>query len=136
MDIAKLKEQLIKDEGLKLKPYKCSAGKTTIGIGRNLDDVGITKEEAETLCFNDIMDVIKDLDIALPMWKTLSENRQLALANMCFNLGITRLLGFKNMLNAIRAGDFKLAAQEALDSDWEKQVGNRAVRVATMLENG
>jgi len=136
MDLSKLKEELIRDEGLKLKPYKCSAGKTTIGVGRNLDDVGISEVEADMLLINDINDAIHSLDMAFPIWKTLSDARQRALVNMMFNLGMSKFMKFRNMLSAIRAGDFKLAAEEALASAWEDQVGNRAIRIATMLENG
>ncbi len=38
----RIKAQLVRHEGLKLKPYRCTAGKLTIGIGRNLDNCGIS----------------------------------------------------------------------------------------------
>lgn len=131
-----IEDDLIRDEGLKLKPYKCTAGKTTIGVGRNLDDVGITNEEALELLRNDIMRCMKDLDKNLPWWRTLTENRQSALVNLCFNLGIGGLLGFKNTLEYIRTGQYDKAAENALQSKWAAQVGDRAKRIAELIRKG
>jgi lysozyme len=127
---------LIRDEGIILKPYKDSVGKLTIGIGRNLDDVGLTKTEAEYLCENDIGRSMADLDRNAPWWRKMGDNGQRALVNMCFNLGWPRLSGFSNMLAALRAGDYAKAADEALDSRWAKQVGPRAQRIADLLRIG
>lgn len=136
MDLARLKADLKRDEGLRLKPYKDTVGKVTIGVGRNLDDVGISNAEAEIMLTNDIAGVMRDLDMALPWWKNLSEGRQRALANMCFNLGIHRLMGFKGMLDALRKGQYDEASQHALNSKWSRQVGARAQRIAVLLQTG
>jgi lysozyme len=136
MDSEKLIRELTRDEGLRLKPYRCSAGKLTIGIGRNLDDVGISHGEAEILLRNDIARAEADLDRDLPWWKTLDEVRRRVLVNMAFNLGIRGLLGFKNTLELVRTGRYLDAAQHMLDSKWAKQVGPRAVRLATMMRDG
>ena len=58
------------------------------------------------------------------------------LADMCFNLGINRLLGFKNTLAAIKAGDYEAAADGMLASMWAKQVGKRAHRLIKMMREG
>ncbi len=126
---------LKRDEGLRLKPYICSAGKTTIGYGRNLDDVGITVREAEILLENDIARAIADLNRALPWWHDLPELWQRGLQNQCFNLGLTKLLKFKKMLAALEAGDGERAALEALDSVWAGQVGERAQRIAALYRS-
>lgn len=136
MDIAQLKLDLTRDEGLRLKPYEDSVGKVTIGIGRNLSDNGITAGEVDFLLTNDITSVMQALDMAVPYWKDQTEPRQRAIANMAFNMGIHRLLGFTNMLAAIRAGDYAAASQEALNSEWAKQVGARAQRIAVLLATG
>jgi lysozyme len=136
MDSEKLIRELTRDEGLRLKPYRCSAGKLTIGIGRNLDDVGISHGEAEIMLRNDIARAEADLDRDLPWWKTLDEVRRRVLVNMAFNLGIRGLLGFKNTLELVRTGRYLDAAQHMLDSKWAKQVGPRAVRLATMMRDG
>jgi lysozyme len=136
MDVSLLKRDLAWDEGVRLKPYRCTAGRLTIGVGRNLDDVGITAEEADYLLENDLGRATADLDRALPWWRGLSEARQRALANMAFNMGLGRLLGFKAMLAALRAGRWEEAAAEALDSAWAQQVGPRAARIAATIREG
>lgn len=136
MDRIAIAAELRRDEGVRLKPYRCSAGRLSIGVGRNLDDVGISAAEAELLLDNDIARAATDLDRALPWWRGLSEGRQRALVNMAFNLGLPRLLGFSAMLAALRAGDYARAAAEALNSRWAGQVGARAARVAAMIREG
>lgn len=136
INIEKMKEELRRDERLKTKPYLDTVGKLTIGYGRNLDDVGITEAEADFLLMNDINGSISDLDMAFPIWKELSENRQMALLNMVFNLGLHKFMTFRKMHAAIREGDFDKASQEALDSLWARQVGSRAQRIAVQLSIG
>lgn len=136
MDLEVLKADLRRDEDVKLKPYLCPAGKLTIGVGRNIEDRGISHDEADYLLENDIGVVMEDLDRALSWWRDLSYDRQRALANMCFNLGLPRLLKFKNMLAALKAGDFENAALEAIDSTWSRQVGPRADRIAKLFLEG
>lgn len=131
-----LTADLVRDEGLRLKPYVDTVGKLSIGIGRNLDDVGITKAEAYMLAAGDIDGVERDLDRSLPWWRDLSEPRQRAVANLCFNLGISRLLGFKKALAALKAGDYERSADEFLDSLWARQVKARATRVTDLIRRG
>ncbi|MCW2248313.1 lysozyme [Azospirillum fermentarium] len=136
MNLDQLKADLIRDEDLKLRAYTCTAGKTTVGVGRNLDDVGISRDEALYLLDNDIRRVTADLNREFPWWRRLSEPRQRAVANMCFNMGINRLKGFRKMLAALQAGDYGRAAAEATDSAWFRQVGVRGPRVVALIRNG
>jgi len=130
-------KQLRRHEGLKLKPYYCTAGKLTIGYGRNLDDVGITKEEAEYLLQNEIRSCIADLQKKIPdIYNTVNHVRQAVLVNMCYNLGITGLLKFKKTLASIQQGDYKLASEQMLQSLWAEQVGNRAKQLSELMKNG
>lgn len=131
-----LKTQLIKHEGLRFKPYLDSVGVLTIGVGRNLHDKGISKAEALHLLDNDILGTLADLDAKLPWWRDMAEARQLVLADMAFNLGITRLLTFKNALAAMKAGDYPAAADGMLASLWAQQVGTRAHTLAKMMRDG
>jgi lysozyme len=138
-DLANLQllwEQLIQHEGLRLKPYRCSAGKLTIGIGRNIEDVGITEEEALVLLGNDIARVISDLDRNVPTFSGLDEIRKRVLVDMCFNLGISRLMKFRRMLAALEVSDYAQAAVEMMDSRWARQVGSRAERLKHMMKTG
>ncbi len=122
-------------EGLRLKPYRDSVGKLTIGYGRNLDDVGISKAEAEALLGADAAVACAELDRALPWWRDLPEPAARGLANMVFNLGLPRLLKFSRMLAALKSGDYGAAAIEAMDSKWARQVGDRAERIAALYRD-
>lgn len=135
MDLEKFKPLLRKHEGLRLKPYRCTAGKLTIGYGRNLDDRGITEEEAERLLHNDILLCSLQLDRDLPWWKHHPENVQMVLMDMCFNLGITGLLEFKRTLGYIRDQKYSVAAVEMLKSKWAQQVGPRAKELSVLIQN-
>ena len=129
-------EELKKDEGVRLKPYKCSADKLTIGIGRNIEDRGISDLEAEFLLQNDIDICIDELKKSFSWYEDLSDKRQRALVNMCFNLGLGKLKGFKKFIKAIENQIWNVAAEEMLDSKWADQVGERAVRLALMVLEG
>lgn len=125
--------QIKKHEGLRTKPYRCSSGKLTIGIGRNLDDNGITEVEAMMLYDSDIQLIVQQLNKALPWWTTLSGKRQKVLIDMVFNMGINRFLGFKKMLKHLKAGEYKQASNEMLASVWATQVGTRALTLHKMM---
>jgi lysozyme len=131
-----LEEQLMRDEGVYYKPYRDAVGKLTIGVGRNLDDTGITKEEVMFLLRNDIARARSQLALRLPWSSALDPVRRDALTNMCFNLGIGHLLAFRNFLGALEAGDYAAAALEMLDSVWARQVGPRAHRLALQIQTG
>ena len=133
----RIKEQLVRHEGLRLKPYRCTAGKLTIGIGRNLDDCGISQAEAYVMLINDIMNCEKQLQSKIPdIYNGLDEVRKSVLLNMCFNLGISGLLGFKNTLEFIKVGDWERAANNMLVSRWAKQVGRRAIELSELMRKG
>jgi lysozyme len=132
MDNDILTKELIADEGLRLKPYRDTVGKLTIGVGRNLDDEGITKEEALYLLNNDIQRVKGQL-VSVQTFSQLSDVRQRVLTEMAFNMGIGGLMGFREMWQAIQVKDWDGAANAMLDSLWAKEVGQRAVRLATCM---
>jgi lysozyme len=135
--LERIKEQLIRHEGLRLKPYRCTAGKLTIGIGRNLDDCGISQKEAYVLLENDIQNCEQQLLDEIPeIYNALDEVRKSVLLNMCFNLGIGGLLGFNNTLAFIAAGDWERAANGMLASKWAKQVGRRAIELSELMRKG
>jgi len=132
-----IKEQLVRHEGLRLTPYRCTADKLTIGIGRNLDDCGISQSEAYIMLINDIMNCEKQLQAKIPdIYNGLDEVRKSVLLNMCFNLGISGLLGFKNTLAFVKAGDWERAANNMLVSKWAKQVGRRAIELSELMRKG
>jgi lysozyme len=136
IDRVALIAELIRDEGVRLKPYVDTVGKTTIGVGRNLTDVGITRDEAEALLEHDIIRTVAGLNGALPWWTDLDPVRQRVLINMGFNLGIRGLLTFQNTLRAVREGRWQDAHDGMLASKWARQVGARAQRLAEMMLTG
>jgi lysozyme len=135
MNRAKLLEQLVEHEGCELKPYRDTSGKWTIGIGRNLDDKGISRREALMMASNDIAEIEPQLE-ALAVWSTLTDARQRVLADMAFNLGFRGLMKFARMLKALESGDYEAAADEMLASRWAGQVKGRAQTLARMMRTG
>jgi len=159
-----LVDQLILHEGMKLEPYKCTAGKTTIGVGRNLEgkglsklesirlwgrettkeealaliQVGITDEEALYLLHNDIRECADDLSrlFGAVIWFGLSTVRKNALIDLRLNLGPNRFRKFKKMISAVKDGNYVKAAEEMWDSQWRRQVGFRAVDLYNMMIAG
>lgn len=133
--IDNLADQLRRDEGVRLSPYVDTVGKVTIGVGRNLTDVGISNDEANDMLENDIRKAVASCN-GLPWFNTMDYPRQAAILNMCFNLGFTGLLHFTHMLAALQKGDWETAAQEMLNSAWASQVGDRAKRLAEQIRTG
>lgn len=131
-----LRQVVMTDEGLRLKPYTDTVGKLSIGYGRNLIDVGISQVEARQLLDHDLETAISALTRAYPLVETLSPARQIVLASMCFNLGIGRLSTFRKMWASLMAQDYDAAAVEMLDSEWASQVGARASRLAEAMRSG
>lgn len=129
-------EQLKRHEGLRLKPYKCTADKLTIGVGRNLEDVGISEEEADMLLMNDIKRAEVQLLDKFPWTSELDEVRFSALINFTFNVGIGTVSKFVNAMALLKDGSYDMAADEFLNSRWAKQVGQRAVDVTEQIRTG
>ena len=143
-------------EGIVLSVYQDHLGINTVGIGRNLDDRGITdgellfmnktiddiydngltQEEAYYLCMNDIAIVEKELLASKPIVNRLNAVRQMILIDMAFNMGVPRLMQFKNMWLAIEKVNYLLACEEMIDSRWAGQVGSRAMKLSVAMKNG
>ena len=132
----RLRAQLIRDEGRRLKPYTDTVGKLTIGCGRNLTDKGISLDESNILLDHDIEDAERDLRARFPWVDALDPVRLGVLINMSFNLGIARLAQFTQTLDAIRRGEYDSASVLMLQSKWAKQVKDRAARLAEQMRTG
>ena len=159
-----IQEQLILHEGISLIPYKCSAGKWTIGVGRNLDDAGlyefekkrlldtyeltrqevidilqvryITLEEALYMLDNDIRVIKAELENNYRWFNFLDEVRQKVIIDMRFNLGSAGFAGFKNMIQQIENNNYWKASEEMKNSKWYLQVKTRADRLFKMMLTG
>ena len=158
-----IEEQIILHEGLRLKTYRCPADKWTIGVGRNLEGVGlhraelekffgdttlgrdevierlhrrgITKEEALWMLDNDINICVRDLE-SFFWYKHLDPIRQKVMIDMRFNLGPSRFRGFKKMIMHLEVSSYADAADEMIDSKWYHEVGNRSKRLVHMMATG
>ena len=126
---------LKRHEGRSLKPYLCTADKLTIGYGRNLDDSGISEDEALYLLQNDIDACYSELNV-FTWFHELDQIRQEALISMLFNLGLPRFLTFKKMIARLKEKRYSEAANEMIQSRWALQVGERANELAYMVERG
>lgn len=135
MNIEQLKQDLIRDEGVRLNLYADSEGNPTIGIGRNLLSPGLSNDEVDYLLMNDINRVLEEIS-HIEGFESLTEPRQRVLAEMCFNMGINKLLGFHNMFKAIANGDMQLAHDEILNSAAARELPKRYARLAEMWLNG
>ncbi|WP_419147558.1 glycoside hydrolase family protein [Pseudoalteromonas 'SMAR'] len=127
--------QLKRHEGVRLTVYHCPSGYATIGVGRNLEQRGLSETESDYLLTNDINEFTQSVRENIDTSKC-NPAREAVLINMAFNLGITGLLEFKNTITAVEAGDWELAAFEMLDSRWAVQVGGRADELAEQMATG
>ena len=134
--MTELIEQLKRHEGIKLTPYKCTSDKLTIGVGRNLEDVGISEEEAEMLLQNDIQRAVSQLKERFPWTLELDEVRFAALINFTFNVGIGTVSKFVNAMALLKGKKYDMAADEFLNSRWAKQVGGRALELTDLIKTG
>ena len=130
-----LTDLLKRHEGYSRSPYRCTAGALTIAHGRNLDAVGIDKDEAEYLLNRDIDRAVANLRNE-PYWLDLSEVRQAVLISMVFNLGWGGFCAFQRMRAELKAKDYAGAASEMLSSKWAMQVRRRSTELAQMMESG
>lgn len=135
MDTQKLTKQLLAHEGIRLKPYFCSAGMLTIGIGRNLEKKGIHRDEAFYMLTNDIQECLVDILTIFADFYEYPENIQLVLMDMRFNLGPGGFRRFRNMIKAVKQKDWEGMKREMIDSKWYGQVGRRSSNLARMVES-
>ena len=154
--MSKTLDQLIVHEGMRGNYYKCTAGKKTIGIGRNVDAKPFTEEEIkylgrQTFSISPMTRIEAKWLLAGDVDKcdfqllerniihglsALNEARKAVCTNMVYNMGISGFCKFKKMIAAINNQDFKTASVEMLDSRWAKQVGNRSKQLSTQMATG
>ena len=132
---SRLEEMLIRHEGKRNLPYECSAGKITIGVGRNLEDMPLTDDEIMYLLRNDIARCETELN-RYPWFRMMDDARRDACINLVFNLGLTRFRQFKKMIKAFEDRDYERGADELLDSRYALQVGKRAEELAEIIRTG
>jgi lysozyme len=135
---------LRRHEGVESHAYLCSQNFTTIGVGRNIDagdngrslGLGLSDDEVDYLLRNDIDRVVEELDDEFSWFAGLNDARSDAMVDISFNLGQTRLRGFRKALEAMESGEWEEASRQFLESRWADQVGNRAVELAEIIRTG
>lgn len=135
MILSRATAMLVQDEGCKLKPYRCTQGFNTLGVGRNLDTVGIRISEAKFMLENDISDCVTDLVQIFPDLYAYPEDVQLVFLNMRFQLGPGGFRSFNKMIQAFRNRDYQEAIRQMKDSKWYSQTTNRADRLINIVES-
>ena len=142
----RLREEIIADEGQVLEVYLDHLGYPTVGVGHLIlesdeeyglgEGTPITQTRSDELLFQDLNIVLKECEDRFHNnWRDYPEEVKLIIANMAFNLGLTRLVKFKKMFAALNEGDYKQASVEGMDSKWAKQVYNRARRLMNRLRD-
>jgi lysozyme len=133
VDTNKLAKQLIEHEGIVLMPYRCSSNKLTIGVGRNLEDNGITKDEAMYLLGNDISRTVKDCEHHFDWFHSMPIRVREAVVNLVFNMGVSRFSKFKKTIEYLKNEQWERAGVELLDSRYAEQTTGRAVEIANQI---
>ena len=132
-------EMLRKHEGVETHAYNCTANKTTIGVGRNIEagsGIGLSDDEIDYLLANDVQRVEAELLQAFTWYEDLNDARKDAMMDVCFNIGLPRLKLFKKALAAMSRSHYEIAAVELLDSRWAVQVGQRAMTISEIIRTG
>ncbi|HEF4743289.1 TPA: glycoside hydrolase family protein [Burkholderia multivorans] len=144
MNLDLMEAELRRDEGVRYTRYLDTRGIPTTGVGHNLNasplpdgwTFPLNDTQVNSLLSHDLAVTFAGLDLHLPWWRKLDEVRQRVIANMAFNMGVDKLLGFKNTLAAVQRGAYALAAAGMKASRWYTQVGQRAVRLRMAMETG
>lgn len=136
MNYSNMKRLLMKHEGIRPFAYKCPAGKTTIGVGRNLDDKGLSEAEINFLLDNDLEECKKDLNkiYGFGFFEDLPSDVQMVQMDMRFNLGAKGYRSFKKMIQAVKELNFQEAVKQMIGSKWYTQVPKRAAELVKMME--
>lgn len=139
----KLKRMMILEEGQRNQPYDDSTGKRvrapygniTIGIGRNLDANPLSTDIIERIFQEDAEWALETATRSVNNFTKLSENQQLGILNMIFNLGATKFNLFCNMIEAIEANNFDKAVTDLKDSQYFRSHMPRVERISRMLKD-
>ena len=132
---SKLKDHLEWAEGRRQFPYEDTVGKTSIGVGRNLDDRGLRDDEIDLMLDNDIHEATEQAS-TLPYYRSLNGPRRMVVSDMIFNMGLSRFLSFIKTNRALSAHDYDAAADEMVDSKWYRQTGRRAALLVLIMRTG
>ena len=145
-----LYEFIEKHEGRRKKPYRCPAGKLTIGVGHNIDanplpidikrklerDGSIDNEMIDRLLNQDIRIAVDGCKTIFPMFAEFSDNRRMALIDWVFQLGFAGARRFVRSVKAINSEKWEDAARYMSESLWARQTPSRAKEVIQLIREG
>ena len=134
MDFEKMRKHIESNEGRHNKPYKCSEGKLTIGVGHNIEDRGLSDKVIDLLFIEDIQEAYLTAHSLFYRFVSMPQNAQTVFMDMAFQLGKSRLRKFKNMIACANERDWKGVVLEMVDSRWYHQTPNRAKRNIKLIE--
>jgi lysozyme len=131
-----LVDSLKHHEGFRAEAYVDTTGHLTIGYGQKIDDLRVSKEEAEKWLIDGAVAKMRELETFLAFRAVKDPVRRDVLIEMAYNLGVDGLMKFRNMWAAVKVQNWDDAAVHMLDSLWAKQVGARAHTLATRMREG
>ena len=125
--LEQVKKTLKLDEGVRYSPYKDSLGYWTIGvghlIGNKIEDIKLSNNVVEALLEEDMEKAVNDAYVIFgEQFNSFSDARKCALIGLCFNLGLTKFLNFKNTIKAIKSNNWEEASNHLRQSLWARQV--------------
>ena len=130
---AEVKQMLVRHEGIRIFPYKCSENYLTISCGRNLETNGISEEEAMYLLDNDIKRVKEELNMNFGAWRTMPEKARMVCIDMTFQMGITGFMKFRKTRQLMELGMWLEASEEILRSRYNLQTPSRCAENSRLL---
>jgi lysozyme len=142
--MSKLFDLLKFEEGYRERVYYCSEHYPTIGIGTKLGSKNaplehytftVSEKVAKAMLDDEVSSIVKLL-VGYRWYTQLDENRQTIIKSMAYQMGVSGLLKFRNMIAALEAQDWQRAHDQALDSRWARQTPKRANRHADVLLTG
>jgi len=130
-------ERIKRHEGFSRHAYACPAGYLTIGYGLNIEPSGYGLDEdlAEQALCRVLLDVEGRL-MDMPWFESLDLVRGGVVLEMAYQMGVSGMLGFRKMIEAIERKDWETAAVEMLDSRWHQQTPGRAKSLARIMRTG
>ena len=126
---------LIKHEDDRKRAYLDTAGNITVGIGHNLSNRDVADDIRFRWAKEDIGEFYNHLSQTFPWYNKLTPERQIALIDMAF-MGWQHFLTFQKMIDCLSVNDFKGAALEILNSEYRREVGQRAIDIANIISQG
>ena len=127
-------ESVKESEGFRDKVYKCTEGYDTIGYGFAIKDLVLDEDICDMILERKLINLIDKADKKFPFLRGLPLDKSEVVYEMCYQMGVSGVSKFKNMLKALENEDYDKASVEMLDSLWAKQTPNRALKLSNIMK--